>query len=232
MSRRRPSTREPITRDVLVRRTGLTFVIGSALFALGVLLQLPPHWPAIIGGLSYAVGAVFFTTAGFMQIALAVRDLSIDKRARLPRGGWSGDLVAAVVQSFGTVLFNVNTIDYVLTLDSSARVQDVAVWVPDTVGSIAFLVSSGISLVPAVRALRHQHVPDRSDWIAWINMAGSVLFGISAVASFTFADGDPVSLAWTNAGTFFGAVCFLVAAWLFGYPSHRSELTDTREVAE
>lgn len=81
MSRRRPSTREPITRDVLVRRTGLTFVIGSALFALGVLLQLPPHWPAIIGGLSYAVGAVFFTTAGFMQIALAVRDLSIDKRA-------------------------------------------------------------------------------------------------------------------------------------------------------
>ena len=49
-------------------------------------------------------------------------------------------------------------------------------------------------------------------------MTGSVLFGASAVGALVLRSGTDVSLVWANIGTFFGAVCFLVAAWLFGWP--------------
>jgi len=92
------------------------------------------------------------------------------------------------------------------------------VWVPDIVGSLAFLISSTIAVVPEVRARRHSHVANASQRIAFLNLTGSILFGVSAVSALVLRSGTDVSLVWANIGTFFGAVCFLVAAWLFGWP--------------
>lgn len=202
----------------LIHWTGGLFIIGSALFAIGVLLQLPPQLPALIGGVSYAVGAVFFTAAALCQTVLARRDLPQGDRAWFPWRGTTTDFLAAAIQLVGTVLFNVDTIAYCLTLHSDAVVQDVTTWTPDAVGSLAFLISSGIAMAPEVRERRGRHVLDRAFWVALINLAGSVLFGVSAVAAFVLSDGDLLSTDWTNAGTFFGALCFLVAAWLFAFP--------------
>jgi hypothetical protein len=47
-----------------------------------------------------------------------------------------------------------------------------------------------------------------------VNLAGSVAFGVSAVASYVKPNGELVSLALTNLGTFVGAVCFLAGALL------------------
>jgi hypothetical protein len=47
-----------------------------------------------------------------------------------------------------------------------------------------------------------------------VNLAGSVAFGASAVASYVKPNGQLVSLALTNLGTFVGAVFFLVGAIL------------------
>ena len=58
--------------------------------------------------------------------------------------------------------------------------------------------------------------PDaRNWWSTWLNMAGSVAFGISAIAAYVVPDTtDPLSSQWVNLGTFIGAICFMVAALL------------------
>ncbi len=62
-----------------------------------------------------------------------------------------------------------------------------------------------------------------------LNLVGSVAFGVSAIASYVKPNGQLVSLALTNLGTFVGAICFLVGAVLLlpertmGSPSAESQ---------
>jgi hypothetical protein len=204
----------------MVRWTGLLFVVGAALFALGVLLSLLPASPPLLSA-TYAIGAVFFTAAATLQLVLARRALPEAERRSLPLRARTTDWLGAAIQLVGTVLFNVNTMDAALTIGARAELVDVEVWVPDIVGSVAFLVSSVIAVVPEVRARRHSHVANASQRIAFLNLAGSVLFFVSAASALVLRSGVDVSLVWANIGTFFGALCFLVAAWLFGWPRPR-----------
>jgi len=194
------------------------FGIGAALFALGVLLSLPPASPPLLSALTYAIGAVFFTAAATLQVVLARRDLPEAQLRSLRLRARTSDWLSAAIQLLGPVLFKINTMDAVLTIGARPAVTDSEVWVPDIVGSSAFLVSSAIAIVPEVRARRHSHVGGASQRIAFLNLTGSVLFGVSAVGALVLRSGTDVSLVWANIGTFFGAVCFLVAAWLFGWP--------------
>ena len=57
--------------------------------------------------------------------------------------------------------------------------------------------------------------PKSISWqITLLNLVGSIAFGVSAIASYIKPNGDLVSLALTNLGTFVGAICFLVGAVL------------------
>jgi hypothetical protein len=202
----------------MVRWTGLLFVIGAALFALGVLLSLVRALPPLLSAVTYAVGAVFFTAAATLQLVLARRALPEAERHSLPLRARTIDWLAAAIQLAGTVLFNINTVDAAVTIGARPELIDVDVWVPDMVGSVAFLVSSAIAIVPEVRARRHSHAAGASQRIAFLNFAGSVLFLASALGALVLRSGADVSLVWANVGTFFGALCFLAAAWLFGWP--------------
>lgn len=205
----------------MVRWTGLLFVIGAALFALGVLLSLLRALPPLLSAVTYAIGAVFFTAAATLQLVLARRALPEAERHSLPSRARTADWLAAAIQWVGTVLFNINTVDAAVTIGARPELIDVDVWVPDMVGSVAFLVSSAIAIVPEVRARRHSHAASASQRIAFLNFAGSVLFLASAVGALVLRSGADVSLVWANVGTFFGALCFLLAAWLFGWPPRR-----------
>ena len=201
----------------MVRWTGLLFMVGAALFALGVPLSLPHNWPPLLAAVIYAIGAVFFTAAAALQLVLARRDLSEAARRSLPLRSRTADWLAAAIQLLGTVLFNVNTINAARIIGAHPELIDVEVWVPDIVGSSAFLISSAIAMVPEVRRRRHSHVASVSQRIAFLNLAGSVLFGVSAVSAL-LRSGTDISLRWANVGTFFGALWFLFVAWLFGWP--------------
>jgi hypothetical protein len=205
-----------------VRWIGILFVVGAALFALGVVLSLLPGLPPLLSAVTYAVGAVFFTSAATLQLVLARRQLPEAERHSLPLRARTTDWLAAAIQLVGTVLFNVNTLDAAVTIGARPDLIDAEVWVPDIVGSVAFLVSSAIAIVPEVRARRLSHCASASQRIAFLNFAGSVLFFASAVSALVLRSGADVSLVWANIGTFFGALCFLVAAWLFGWPPRRA----------
>ena len=213
------------------RWTGLSFVIGAMLFAVGVLLSLPRAWPPLLSAVTYAIGAVFFTTGATLQLILARRDLPEATRRWLPLRSRTTDWLAAAIQLVGTVLFNVNTVDAALTIGAHPELVDLEVWVPDIVGSSAFLASSAIAMVPEVRARRHSHTPLASTRIAFLNLSGSVLFGVSAVSALVLRSGTDVSVRWANIGTFFGALCFLARRMAFrAWPSpfHRRRSTTVR----
>ena len=95
------------------------------------------------------------------------------------------------------------------TRASTWRRRTRLIWRPDAFGSICFLVASGLAWY-AVRGAR-----DRGWWIAVINLAGSIAFGVSAVAGYIVpATGDYLDLAASNASTVVGALCFLAGALL------------------
>ena len=88
-------------------------------------------------------------------------------------------------------------------------------WTPDAFGSVCFLVASELALA----GVCHRWICWRTrsrDWqIAALNMLGSVAFGVAAVTSLVEpSTSEPVSAAIANAGTTFGALCFLAGALL------------------
>jgi hypothetical protein len=120
-----------------------------------------------------------------------------------------------VIQFVGTLFFNATTF-HALNTSLSALEADRQVWRPDAFGSICFLVSSAMAYaVFAERGFWSWRRGDRVWSEAALNFAGSIAFGVSAVASFVVpATGDLLSVQLTNLGTFVGAVCFFAGAIL------------------
>lgn len=203
-----------------VRDRGIAwlFIIGSSLFALGAV----PTYAQAVGlrlcAVTFFVGSLFFTSAAFLQYREAVDALPAGGAARghslwvwAPRNlGW----LAAAVQLAGTLWFNWSTGNAVRD-NLSAALTEQRVWRPDALGSVAFLIASGVALRDAGRTAVAGQPKPRTWRIAVINVAGSVAFGISAVAAFVIpSSGDLWNAELSNLGTLVGALCFLAGAIL------------------
>ena len=178
------------------RTIGTLFALGSLCFLVGPF----PGYIQLVGsgadGVTFFVGSVFFTTASALQLAATPHDQRAD--------WWAG-----LIQLAGTLFFNLSTYDAMNdALDTAA--ENRLVWAPDAFGSICFLIASVLAY--AVR----RHEPRGGDWwIAALNLAGSVAFGISAVAAFIVPEtGTELDLAAANFTTALGAACFLAGALL------------------
>ncbi|MEQ6902596.1 hypothetical protein [Nocardioides sp. YIM 152588] len=212
---RRPPTWEPSS---LAWWVATLFLGGSTLFALGSLpayaARLDP--PAV--GITFVVGAVLFTAAAAGQLV----QVSGGARVWAPRvrgAVW----IACWVQLAGTLLFNVSTIDAMVTTFDVHEVNRL-VWAPDLLGSIAFLVASHLAWL-AVRGRPWRARREDPDWwAAVLNYLGSVFFMGSAIGAFTLeTTGEPLNLVLVNGGTFLGAACFWAGAWVL-LPAPRREL--------
>jgi hypothetical protein len=173
------------------RRIGILFMIGSGCFAVASLPGASSVSDKAVGVI-YFVGSLFFTTAASEQL-------------RTARG--EGNAVrAAAVQFAGTLFFNVSTFA-AMYHHLSTRSADLLVWAPDVFGSICFLVSSVLAEIAVLHAIL---LVRRS---ATLNLAGSVAFGVSAVAAFVVPDTDHLlNASLATSTTLLGALCFLWAA--------------------
>jgi len=210
----------------------ILFMIGSALFTLGAGLAIFPslltawwHDP-IVNNSVFFVGSIFFTSAGLIQylevINSEITDLTNTRtgespvRRRLRLFAWRPrnlGYLASLVQLFGTILFNFNTGDALISNMTSTE-ENLAIWTPNMIGSMCFLIATACSYLE----VGHRYVcfrpRDFAFWIVIVNAFGSIAFQVSALASFYQADG---SLLWplgANWGTFLGGLGFLFASYL------------------
>jgi hypothetical protein len=202
-------------RDLSWRIAAL-FIVGSSLFAIG---SFPPYSQFVDGrvvGITFVIGSLFFTTAGYSTVVQVIND-GRDPEAPTKHWAWSprGTLWwAAVVQLVGTLLFNVNTIAATVTTFTVEETNRL-VWAPDFFGSIAFLVASQLGWMHLSGRFWYRNTDDPDWWSALLNYIGSVFFMASALASFTLeTTGAAINIAIVNTGTFLGAICFLVGAYV------------------
>jgi hypothetical protein len=199
---------------------GVLFAVGSALFAVGAL----PGFSSAVGltadGATFFVGSVFFTSAGLLQYLEVA-----NTRRMLPGTGASQrwrlvtwephriDWCATAVQLIGTLFFNVST--FAALHASTVNQMNRRVWTPDVLGSACFLIASWLAWCEVSNGRWSWPPQGRGGWIAGVNLAGSVAFGISALASHVVPATQQVrNQALMNLGTFIGAILFLVGAVL------------------
>jgi len=199
----------------------ILFAIGSACFAVAAVPSLASAVGTRTDNQIYFVGSLFFTTAGFLLYAQVVGADDPDvtgARARLRRlfvfQPHRIDWLAAVVQTIGTLFFNVSTGHALAVTYSSTSGANHGVWRPDAFGSVCFLVSSYLSYAEVCHGAARWQPASLSWWITVGNLVGSVAFGVSAVASKVLSTGALRSASWTTIGTFVGGLCFLGASIL------------------
>jgi len=183
----------------------LGFMVGSTFFAVGSFGPIASQIGSSAANVLFFIGSWGFTSAAFVQLQLS-------GPSRNERGALRAVWLAAATQFVGTILFNVSTGSAIYA--ESVIAQKDLVWAPDAEGSVLFLVSGAFALLALARVGRLWRPIDR-DWLSnWVNMAGCVAFGVSAVAAVVTSSGgvENASLAaWT---TCVGAVCFFVSSAL------------------
>ncbi len=204
------------------------FAVGSLCFALGALPPYLDNVSARVDGLTFFIGSIFFTCASylcFVEAANSPGAVESEPVHHLPfrLATWrprSIDWWATAIQLIGTFYFNAMTL-LALHDNWSVSQEDRLVWRPDVIGSICFLVASYLAWAEVCHSAGRLRFGDLSWWIVVLNLLGSVFFGISAIGAYVYPDtGDVTNLRWDNGGTFFGAVCFLVAALLLVPEAH------------
>jgi len=185
----------PAGRALWDRWIAIGFAIGSACFFIGPF----PGFVQLVGegadGVVFFAGSVFFTLAAGLEL----------REATLRLGRWASNPSwwSAAVQFAGTLLFNLNTFD-AMRDGLSTEQENRLVFAPDLFGSACFLVSG-------VLAYRVATGPEAR--MAAVNLAGCVLFGISAIASYVVpSSGSVLDLAAVNWSTALGALCFFIGA--------------------
>ncbi len=212
---------------------GVLFAVGSACFAVGPF----PGFVGLVGAAADAAvffaGSICFTAAAGLQYLEAINadrgpaGTGARKRLRVlsfePR---RIDWWATTVQLAGTLFFNLSTYDALQTGLSTAA-ENRLIWSPDVFGCACFLIASalGWAEVRDPGTSRHRRQPE--GWIATVNLAGSVAFALSAVASYIVPDtGDVLDLAAANFTTVLGALCFLAGALLLLLERMRAGIPD------
>jgi hypothetical protein len=198
------------------------FVIGGSLFAIGAgLAQCDIGGPRLAAGV-YLVGGFFFSTGGYSSLLQVVNAPREGPGGSFLSGRWRWwsaepgrlEWLSALVLFVGTLVFAINLLDSFIG-DLTPGQYDRLVWSPDIVGCALFLVSGHLAMVELSGNWLPCWRPGDLGWrIVAVNQLGSVLFMVSAVASFVHRDGDMVAVGIANWGTFTGALCFAIAGFM------------------
>jgi hypothetical protein len=200
----------------------LAFVVGGLLFALGAAVAQVGSGDATTSAAIYFAGGLCFNTGGYVTL------LQATNAAKPGEWRWWSyepnriDWLSAFLLFAGTLVFGVNLLDSFLQGLSTEQVNRL-IWAPDVVGCSLFLISGHFALrALAQEPPRWRPRAELSWWIVAINQLGSVLFAVSALASFTRpATESLVNVDVANWGTLSGALCFALggALQLFDRPA-------------
>ena len=200
------------------------FALGSTCFLIGPF----PGYVQLVGdstdAITFFVGSILFTAGGGLQSRLAWST----RHSPGGRAAWW----AAIIQSAGTLFFNLTTYEAMHTALASPEYNRL-VWRPDWRGSVCFLVSGAIAYAASAR---HGWLPARGGagwWQPGVNLLGCIFFGISAVAGFVVpSTGSMLDQAAANWNTALGAACFLACALDTLHTDRASKMPLRRRIRE
>ena len=207
---------------------GIIFALGSSLFVVGSVLSLAPGlaqaWSLDTRAVNmiFFAGSIPFTAAAYLQLFQSANagefsPMGITEKPRTVAFGWRPQNIgwlSCALQFPGTLLFNVNTFDALLPGLNWLR-ADLLIWTPDIIGSVCFLIASGLAYTEYSHGSLVWKPRDVSWRIVCINLLGSVAFGIAAVYAIILPGDSDILSAWNvNFFTFAGGLCFLVGAYL------------------
>jgi drug/metabolite transporter (DMT)-like permease len=191
-----------------LRREAWGFIVGSLLFVVGA---VPGYLQAVgpaLDNATFFVGSLFFTAAAYIQLNLSGRRPPRATTNRPDRFDWW----SAAIQFAGTLFFNLST---AAALSASLGGVDRTGWRPDAFGSVCFLLAGALAVVATTGRDRLWDPHARAWRSTWLNLLGSVAFGIAAIGAYPLPDTDAAfRAAWATGGTIVGGICFLVAAAL------------------
>lgn len=204
----------------------INFMLGSLLFAVGSFsgnhtTQLPSIFTQG-NNLTWVffIGSLFFTAAAGLQLLEVINSDINDLNNNECTWRWwawkpkNAGYIASLIQFLGTILFNVNT---AMGFDQNLTETQLVIynWGPDAIGSAFFLIASYIAMIEVTHKFWSLQPKLISWWIVFINLLGSIAFGIAAI--YTLLDFTS-SNAWWNWGlntfTLIGAICFFIASYL------------------
>jgi hypothetical protein len=210
------------------------FIAGGLLFALGAAVAQLGSGDAATSSAIYFAGGLCFNTGGYASLLQAINAPTPTVAGdRLVAGRWRWwsyepnriDWLSTFLLFMGTVVFGINLLDSFLQGLSAEQVNRL-IWAPDVIGCALFLLSGHLALIELSHGrLRWRPRRELAWWIVAINQIGSVLFAVSALASFTRPATDSlVNVDIANWGTLTGALCFAIGGivQLFERPSSGS----------
>jgi hypothetical protein len=199
----------------------LAFVAGGLLFALGAAVAQLGSGDAATSAAIYFAGGLCFNTGGYTSLLQAINaptpSASGESLVVHPWRWWSYepnrvDWLSTFALFAGTIVFGINLLDSFLEGLSTEQVNRL-IWAPDVIGCALFLISGHLALIELSHGrLRWRPRAELAWWIVAINQVGSILFAVSALASYTRPATDSlVNVDVANWGTLTGALCFAVA---------------------
>jgi hypothetical protein len=193
------------------------FLIGGSLFATGAAMAQAGVAETTCS-IVYLIGGVFFSTGGYTSVLQVANEPEGGLEALPPAGPWRWwsreprrlQWLSVVALFAGTLVFATNLVDsFAEGLGRAAETR--LVWSPDVVGCALFLISGQLAMAGIGAGWRFWVRRDLGWWIVAVNQLGSVLFMVSAVASFVRpSTGSPVAIGIANWGTLTGALCFAI----------------------
>jgi hypothetical protein len=207
---------------------GIGFSLGALLFALGCVMVLSPSisssWPlrSISANTVFFAGSIPFTIAAYLQLFQAANAGEFTPQletvhSRRSYFGWYPHQIGwlgCALQFLGTLLFNINTFEAMLPKMNWLQ-QDFAIWIPDLIGSMLFLLSGYLAFIETCHRYWAWRPRDISWWVTFISVLGCVAFMISALFSYvpqTAFSFDAATIAVMF--TLIGAICFFIGSML------------------
>ena len=202
---------------------GIIFAVGSLLFVAASVFFLMPALATARSLDATQINAIFFagsfpfTIAAYLQLFQAANasDFSLQGGSGPRRVVWFGwrphDIgwLSCALQFLGTLAFNLNTFDAMLPGLTWVQ-QDLAIWIPNFVGSVLFLSSGYLAFIETCHAHWAWKPTNLSWWVTFVNLLGCVGFMISALFAFVLPqlpsfDAATISVTFT----LLGAIGFL-----------------------
>lgn len=217
---------------------GIMFLIGSIIFTIGSALSYVPSvansyvlYQALIGW-PFFVGSIFYTVGAYVRILevlnappvhpmLSDEDsvrLSVDilERRKIRFFGWEPwrwDFLGALIQQIGACLYNINCFvgngNKAFTL--SFYETQFVLWLPDTLGSVCFVVSSYFFIVEYGHRWWTWDPRNLLYWTVLCNFMGAIGFllnGAFGFGEYAFPSNSLYVYIGSDLPLLFGCICF------------------------